>query len=127
MNYLNSKKIIFSIVLLATTTLIISSCYKDKEELLYGSECSNTSGTPGPLFSAVQSKINSSCAGSGCHTNGGNAGGYNFDQRCSIVDHWAKIQETCVDQESMPVGNPFTAEEKQIIMNWINAGHKFSN
>jgi hypothetical protein len=106
---------------------MISSCYKDKEELLYGSDCSNTSGTPGPLFTEVISKINSSCAGSGCHTNGGNAGGYNFDQRCSIIDHWSKIQETCVDRQTMPIGNPFSASEKQIIMNWVNAGHKFSD
>lgn len=86
----------------------------------------------GPLFAQVRNLITTRCSGSGCHMNGSNASGYNFDADCSIVSKWSQINQTTVVYGSgwkkMPI-NPqplFTAAEKAIITNWVNAGHLYT-
>jgi hypothetical protein len=65
--------------------------------------------------------------------NGGNAANYNFDQDCSIVAKWDPINKTCVLYTSGWVKMPkspqpfFTAAEKAIITNWVNAGHRYTD
>jgi uncharacterized membrane protein len=61
--------------------------------------------------------------------NGGTGGGYNFDNNCSIVTYWNKIQSSAVTGNNMPKSPqaPLTAAEKQKITNWINAGHLYTN
>jgi hypothetical protein len=83
----------------------------------------------GPLFSSVKSLLASRCSGSGCHTNGGNAAGYNFDSDCNIISNWNMINSSAVTSTSMPKSPQakLTAAEKQKITDWINAGHSFSN
>jgi hypothetical protein len=87
----------------------------------------------GPLFTNVRNLITSRCSGSGCHMNGGNAANYNFDQDCSIVAKWDPINKTCVLYTSGWVKMPkspqpfFTAAEKAIITNWVNAGHRYTD
>ncbi|MBL7745094.1 MAG: hypothetical protein JNN00_16590 [Chitinophagaceae bacterium] len=83
----------------------------------------------GPLFAAVKNIINTRCSGSGCHMNGSSAAGYNFDNDCSIVTQWSKINSSSVTGSSMPKSPQpkLTTAEKQAITNWINAGHTYSN
>jgi large repetitive protein len=97
--------------------------------------CTNTAtatvGTAprGPLFAQVQSLIITRCSASSCHTNGGSAAGYNFDNDCNIISSWSAIRNSCVNSTSMPKPPqaPLTAAEKQKITNWINAGHTYGN
>ena len=60
--------------------------------------------------------------------NGGSAGGYNFDNDCSIVQYWSKINSTSVTGTNMPKSPQakLTTAEKQAITNWINAGHLYT-
>ncbi len=87
----------------------------------------------GPLFTNVRSLISTRCNGSGCHMNGGNAAGYNFDNDCNIVTKWSQINNTSVIYANgwvkMPKNpQPFlTAAEKLVITNWINAGHRYTD
>lgn len=87
----------------------------------------------GPLFAQVRTLITTRCSGSGCHMNGGNAAGYNFDPDCTIVTKWSAINSTSVLYSSGWVKMPkspqslLTAAEKAIITNWINAGHKYTD
>ncbi len=120
-------KSIAAIALILSSALLYS-CYYDKADILYGSnDCSNASIQPGPKFQMVDSLINATCAGGGCHTQGGNAGGYSFNTKCDIVNAWGAIQSACVDRSSMPLGSPFDASQKQIITDWVNAGHKYTD
>ena len=83
--------------------------------------------TPGPKFGAVKSVIQANCAGSGCHTNGGNQGGRNFDVDCNIVAAKVRINQRAVIEGSMPALGPLSAANKAIITDWINAGGGFNN
>jgi hypothetical protein len=82
----------------------------------------------GPLFANVKTLIMSRCAGSGCHTSGGNAAGYNFDNECNIVTYWSQINGAAVTYSltKMPLGTLLNATEKQTITDWINAGHVYN-
>ena len=83
----------------------------------------------GPLFAAVRNIITTRCSGSGCHMNGANAAGYNFDADCSVVSQWSKINSSSVTGNNMPKSPQakLTTAEKQAITNWINAGHLYTN
>lgn len=82
----------------------------------------------GPLFAGVKNIINTRCSGSGCHMNGGSAAGYNFDDDCSIVQYWSKINSSSVTGNNMPKSpqTKLTTAEKTAITNWINAGHLYT-
>lgn len=82
----------------------------------------------GPLFGNVKTLIMTRCAGSGCHTSGGNAAGYNFDNECNIIKYWSQINGAAVTYTltKMPLGTLLTATEKQVITDWINAGHVYN-
>ena len=105
-------------------SFFIISCAKDKQV----SDCTSSGAQAGPLFTKVDSLITVSCAGSGCHTQGGNRGGYNFDSKCSIVDNWNAINNSCVIRGNMPLPpSGFNNIQKQIITTWVNAGHAYTN
>jgi|CXWL01.1.fsa_nt_gi hypothetical protein len=85
----------------------------------------------GPLFAQMRTLISTRCNGSGCHMNGANAAGYNFDNDCSIVAKWSQINQSCVTytMARMPKSPQpfFTAAEKQKVTDWINAGHRYTD
>lgn len=90
--------------------------------------------TSGPLFAQMRNLISTRCNGSGCHIGAGqNAAGYNFDSDCNIVSKWSQINNTTVLYTSGWVKMPkspqpfFTVAEKQIVTNWINAGHRYTD
>ena len=102
-----------------------------------GNGCTNTQSVTvgivpqGPTFAPVRALISSRCSGSGCHMNGGNAAGYNFDSDCNIVTYWSQINGAAVTYtlKKMPQSPQplLTAAEKQTITNWVNAGHRYTD
>lgn len=81
----------------------------------------------GPLFTSVKTLIMSQCKP--CHVNGGNNGGVNFDNDCTIVAQKDRIKIRSVDEvpSPMPTNGSLTTTEKKKITDWINAGGKYSN
>ncbi len=81
----------------------------------------------GPLFNNVRTLIMSQCKP--CHVNGGNNGGVNFDNDCTIVLKKDRIKARAVDgnPSPMPLNGSLTAAQKKIITDWINAGGQYSN
>ncbi len=82
----------------------------------------------GPNFTNVRTIIRSKCTG--CHLNGGNDGGYNFDNDCSIVSKWSQIKGACVQPytlRQMPPSAPLTTTQQSQITQWVNAGHRYSD
>jgi hypothetical protein len=98
-----------------------------------GSTSVTISATPkGPTFTAVRNLISTRCSGGGCHMNGGSAAGYNFDADCNLVLYWNQINMCSVTYQLTPKmpKSPqalFTTAEKQIITNWVNAGHRYTD
>ena len=86
---------------------------------------------PGSLFAQVRTLITTRCGGSSCHMNGGSKAGYNFDTDCNIVTKWSQINGSCVTGtlKKMPISPQpnLTTAEKQLITNWVNAGHRYTD
>lgn len=85
----------------------------------------------GTLFSAVRTVVQTNCAVSGCHTGGSPAGGLNFTNDCTIVNSWDRIKARAVDgipSFMPPAPTPqLSATDKQKIMDWITAGHRYTD
>ena len=109
--------------------IFVAGCYKDKEELLYpnlnANDCSNPSIQKGPKFSAVQAVVQANCVS--CHKTGGTSP--DFSSACNIVDKWSRIKTRCVDQQTMPPSpsGPLSTTAQQAIVDWVNAGHLYTN
>jgi hypothetical protein len=80
----------------------------------------------GAKYFAVKNIINGYCGP--CHLNGAVSGGKNFDDDASIVASWDRIRARAVDNlpSQMPQAPnaPLTAQDKQKITDWVNAGHR---
>ncbi len=88
------------------------------------SQSVTVSPNPGGVkFNAVRNLMVSKCAS--CHFSGGSLGGVNFDDKCNIVTKWDRINIRCVVQGTMPQAGPLSTSEKQIITDWVNAGHRY--
>jgi hypothetical protein len=81
----------------------------------------------GPKFYAVRTIVNGYCGP--CHLNGSVTGGKNFDADNDIVNSWDRIKIRTVDGTPtyMPEGGQLTAQDKQKIVDWVNAGHRITD
>jgi SprB repeat len=83
----------------------------------------------GTTFSAVRAVLQLNCAISGCHVAPAPQGGLNFTIDCTIVGAWDRIKARAVDanpSQMPPAPNPaLSAADKQKILDWIAAGHRF--
>jgi hypothetical protein len=79
----------------------------------------------GPKFTAVKNLLTQNC--SSCHINN-SQGQYNISNQCNIVNTWNRIQARCINSplNPMPPGG-FNDNQKQIINDWINAGHRYTD
>ena len=93
--------------------------------------CSGTTSVTinsyGPKFYEVRKIVNGYCGP--CHLNGSISGGQNFDTDNAVVSAWARIKARTVDgvPSFMPQNGQLTAQDKQKIVDWVNAGHLTSN
>ncbi len=83
----------------------------------------------GPKFSAVKTVISANCAISGCHVPPSPTGGLNFQDDCTIVSSWDRIKARAVDGNPSfmppPPNAQLSAADKQKILDWIAAGHRY--
>jgi len=122
---MSTKKIILSILFLAVVSLATTSCYKDREELLYGtkvSDCTNPD-VQGPKFAAVELIMKSECVG--CHSAGGTSP--DLSTSCDILSHYEGIYNQCVVLKRMPQAAPLSTAYQTIIKDWYDAGHKLTD
>jgi SprB repeat len=82
-------------------------------------------------FSAVRAVLQANCALSGCHSGAFPTGGLNFTLDCTIVGAWDRIKARAVDGNPSvmppPPNAPLSAADKQKILDWIAAGHKYTD
>lgn len=81
----------------------------------------------GPLFTQARLLIRAHCLY--CHGAAISAGGINYSEDCNIVLNKDRIKARAVDgiPSPMPQTGLIPAADRQKIMDWINAGGKFTN
>lgn len=83
----------------------------------------------GTRFSAVRAVLQTNCALSGCHLGSSPSGGLDFTLDCTIVSAWDRIKARAVDANPSQMPPPPTpalsVTDKQKILDWITAGHRF--
>lgn len=123
------KKPFTTVALLFCTVLsfYLYSCSKGEsiEEMGTTPAVTPCSGTPGPLFTAVRTLINSRCIN--CHNATSANGGMNFSVDCNIVTAKTRIKVRAVDEGTMPPNGALSAAQKSAITSWINAGGRLSD
>lgn len=104
---------------------------KDADGCVKTGSATVSNALPGPNFSAVKAVLQTNCALSGCHSGPSPTGGLNFTQDCTIVGSWDRIKARAVDGNPSfmpPPPNPqLSAGDKQKIIDWINAGHRYTD
>ncbi len=129
---MSNKKLLLSLTVVFALVVMITGCYKDKEELLYPAsgalDCADSTVQKGPMFTAVETIIKNECVS--CHAtsaNGGTDQSPILSTACNIVDNWSPINSACVVNKSMPTSGPLSAANQQAITSWVNAGHKYTD
>ena len=114
---------------LAANTYSINA--KDADGCIKTGSATITETPAGINFSAVRAVLQANCALSGCHSGAFPTGGLNFTLDCTIVGAWDRIKARAVDgipSVMPPAPNPpLSAADKQKILDWIAAGHKYTD
>jgi uncharacterized membrane protein len=120
------QKTIFPVLYFFILLLIANSCRKGDSVPVPPDDCSNiTSGTIGPLFTAVKAVIATNCQG--CHNASQSEGGMNWTVDCNVIKFKDRIKARAVDLGTMPPTGPLPASEKNKITAWINAGGRYTD
>ena len=97
--------------------LIMSSCYYDNEEDLYGIDCDSTNIS---YATEVDRIISNSCAVSGCHD--GSTQYPKYDSYQSVFQDSGKIFERVIVQKNMPPSGALTDCDFKQIEDWLTNG-----
>ncbi len=118
---MNSKKFLFSMLTIAFVSIAASSCYYDKEDLLYGNnvDCSTIDSK---YSTAISPLMQSKCSYSGCHDAGTAAAGVVLENHTQVAASAGRINQRCIVDKSMPPGGPLSSNETLALQCWINAG-----
>jgi hypothetical protein len=106
---------------LAVCTALFTSCYIDKEDLLYGR--SNCDTTTVSFSKDVMPIINNRCSTVGCHVQGGSGIGIleNHTQIKAMIDKGSFEQRVFV-QRDMPTSGPLSDCQIEHLQKWIADG-----
>ncbi len=114
---------------LAPNTYTIAA--KDVDGCIKSGNATVVDGPPGINFSGVRTILQNNCALSGCHSGPSPTGGLNFTLDCTIVSSWDRIKARAVDANPSVMPPPpnaaLSATDKQKILDWIAAGHRYTD
>lgn len=115
---MSTKKIILSILFLAVVSVVVTSCYKDREELLYPFNCATS---PATFSKDISPLFESKCKS--CHD------GTQVSQGASILITYSQISTDtagiryrCLEIKDMPRGTTFTSTEEAKLKCWLDNG-----
>jgi hypothetical protein len=100
---------------------------KDANGCIGSASTTVNNGAAGPLFTQVRTLIRNNCLY--CHGGTITSGGVSYSDDCNIVTGKARIQARAVDgnPSPMPTTGLLPAAERQKIIDWINAGGRYSD
>jgi uncharacterized membrane protein len=131
---MEKKILLFSLIVISSFTVL--SCSKSNgDDGGSGGTGSGGGGgtTPGPLFAAVKTMMQTNCAVSGCHAGSNPQNGLNFTNDNTIVAQKDRIKVRAVDnagtatQMPPPPAQPLSTADRQKITNWMAAGGAITN
>jgi uncharacterized membrane protein len=102
--------------------LVLTSCYYDKEDLLYGSSTVDCNTISAKFSTDISPIIQTKCATTGCHNAAGAAGGVTLLNYTQVKASVGRIQQRCLILKDMPPGNPLTQIEQDKLKCWIQGG-----
>ncbi len=100
----------------------VSSCYYDKEQVLYPGGNISCDSINAKFATNVKPIIQTRCAIQGCHTATAIAGGVNLENFNQVVLKAQRIKQRAVIERTMPLGGSITDSERNILQCWIDAG-----
>lgn len=125
------KKVFIAFGLAVIASVFITSCSKGNGT--GGSGGGGSTQNAGPLFIAVRTIMQSSCAVNGCHAGAVPSGGHNFSIDNTIVAQKDRIKVRAVDQAGTPNQMPqppraaLSIADQKKITDWISAGGAITN
>ena len=111
-----------SLVFCLLMAVLLTGCFYDKEEELYGGvnvDCNNISAKFGADIAPL---IQTKCAISGCHNAAGAQGGQVFESYNQVKAAAGRIRQRAVVEKTMPKNGSLTALEIGKLKCWIDAG-----
>ena len=100
---------------------------KDANGCIGSASTTVNNAAPGPLFSQVKTLVWNHCVY--CHSNAVASGGVSYSDDCNIVTGKMRIKARAVDgnPSAMPTSGLLPASDRQKIIDWINAGGRYSD
>jgi len=111
----------YVIIVYIVIAIVLTGCYKDNEETLYGEVTCDTTSVS--FSNDILPIIEMNCTVTGCHVAGGRAPGIyeNYNQIKAKVDD-GKFKDRVLVQQDMPPGTPLTECQILYITKWLNDG-----
>lgn len=111
----------YRLIIFVTIATMLSGCYKDNEQYLYGEVICDT--TTVSFNKDIFPIIELNCTVTGCHTAGGTAPGTfeNYNQVKAKVDD-GQFKDRVLISQDMPPGVPLTDCQISHITKWLNDG-----
>lgn len=106
-----------NVLMIMVSLFVLSSCYNDNEEDLYGLECKTENLTYGNDLEEV---IATSCATAGCHAAGTNNKDYSSYNK--IIVDTGIIFERSIVQKDMPPSEVLSDCNYKLLQSWIVQG-----
>ena len=118
------KRLFLNVSIAFFSALAFTSCYYDKEELLYpGSTAAvDCSTVPATFSTEVLPLFTTRCALSGCHNAASASGGLVLDSYTQANAKKDRINIRAVVEKSMPPTGPLAPAEAAKIKCWIDGG-----
>lgn len=100
---------------------------KDANGCIGSASTTVNNGSAGPLFTQVRTLVRNNCYY--CHGGSVSNGGVNYSDDCNIVNGKLQLKARAVDgnPSPMPTTGLLPASERQKIIDWINAGGRYSD
>jgi hypothetical protein len=113
----NKVQLVFTML----SVLFLTACYYDNEEELYGGKPCNVVTVS--FSKDIMPLIQTECAISGCHVQGGNGNGIfdNYQNVKAKVDN-GSLRNRVIIQRDMPPSGPLSNCQIAYIEEWINQG-----
>jgi hypothetical protein len=81
----------------------------------------------GTRFTQVRHILNNRC--SRCHSGNNPQAGLNFTNACDVLNSWQRIEARAIygNPSPMPQSGLIPISERNVLIDWINAGHSYTN
>ena len=109
-------------ILILIIIVLLSSCYNDKEELLYPTnqnECNNVNSS---FAYDIYPIILNKCASPSCHNSNDVAGNLVLESYEQISSNSQGIYQECIVTQDMPIGQSLTQQEIKSLKCWLLSG-----